>query len=137
MDNSIESVDLPDRQGFSLKLSVLQDSSIEDPTDYNDGLTHKQIEAWNSGEWCYVTVTVTASLDGIDLGTASVGAIAYGLLYITTEKDVLLRREYVSAQDISEDADYMEDLILESIACAKRQLTDLFSLAMANWSPKD
>jgi hypothetical protein len=53
----------------------------------DDGLTPKQIEAWKDDEWCYVSATVTLSLNSVEIGSATYGGLEFDTFLITNDDD--------------------------------------------------
>lgn len=107
--------------GFELKLSIEPDLFCT-PDDY-DGMTPKQIEAWNNDEWHYVCATVTASRLDIELGSCTYGGIEYGNYTYTDDDDNVTGRKWIDIDDI---ADYVgSELSGEAIWQAEQKITEL------------
>lgn len=69
-------------------------------TEDDEGLTPKQIAAYKQDEWEFVNVTVYAIANGLVLGSASYGGIAYGSYPETDENDNLIGRSVITIKDI-------------------------------------
>ncbi len=69
------------------------------PTD-DEGMTPKQVEAWNKDEWHYVHATVSIELDGITIGSATYGGIEYGNFVNTNERDSIISRSWIGENEI-------------------------------------
>ena len=74
--NIIETRHVGEHGGFDIDAHISPDPDLDPKTngDYSD----EAIAAWRSGDWSYVTVTVTASKDGVNLSRASIGGCEYG-----------------------------------------------------------
>jgi hypothetical protein len=58
---------------FDMRATIAHDSDTS-PDDI-DGLPQEHIEAWKRDEWFFCGVIVTASIDGVELGKASLWGI--------------------------------------------------------------
>ena len=72
----IDSKDLGEVGEFDIRAYLVPDDELTPTT--NGVYTDDVIAAWKRGEWHYVTVVVTASRDGVELGSASLGGCEYG-----------------------------------------------------------
>ena len=86
-DGAIDWRTLPARDGFTLTARKYYDTDST-PDDY-DCYTAKQVTAWRADEWQFVGLRVTASVDGIELGSADLWSIEDGRYTCTTEDDVV------------------------------------------------
>ena len=68
----------------------------------DDGLSPKQIKAWEQDKWFYVTAEVSIVYEGIVLGTGSYGGIEYGLFTYTDDEDNITKEAWISIEDIWE-----------------------------------
>jgi hypothetical protein len=66
----------------------------------DDGMTAKQVEAWNKDEWHYVQATVSIELDGITIGSATYGGLEYGDFVSTNEQDEFLSQSWIGENEI-------------------------------------
>ena len=53
----------------------------------DDGFTPKQIAAWKDDQWCYVSATVTLSLNGVEIGSAMYSGLEFDTFLITNDDD--------------------------------------------------
>lgn len=89
----------------------------------DDGLTPKQVQAWQDDEWAYNIATVSIELDGVEIGSASYGGIEYGQFTYTNDEDELIRKEWITEADIW---DYVgEELKGEAMSRAEENLGKL------------
>jgi len=114
MDGVIDWRTLPDRDGFTLTARKYHDTDST-PDDY-ECYTPKQVTAWQQDQWQFVGLVVTASVDGIELGTADLWSIEDGLFTATDEHDNVTR---VLDLDCLHDDDYLTDLVTEAITVAR------------------
>jgi len=98
MTGYIEKIKAGAMEGYELLLEINPDDFAH--TSDDEGLTKKQIEAYESDEWSYVTATVSAVKHGITLGEATYGMLEYGDLPITDESDNLIEVKAITAKDI-------------------------------------
>jgi len=92
----------------------------------DDGLTPKQIEAWKDDDWCYVSATVTLSLNSVEIGSATYGGLEFDTFLLTNDDD-----EITGTTEIREDKiwEYVGDeLAGEALSNAYE-----FSDAMQAW----
>ena len=124
MNEIIETVELPSRDGFDLRLELLPDYDCK-PVD-DEGLTPWQVAAWREDRWGYVVRHVIASKAGIDLGDAYLGGTEYGEFPCTTEDDALIETSSIYGEDLAKDTrDFCAFLIEEAIAEAELKLAEL------------
>lgn len=119
-DGAIDWRTLPARDGFTLTARKYYDTDGT-PDDY-DCYTANQVTAWRADEWQFVGLRVTASVDGIELGSADLWSIEDGRYTCTTEDDVVTD---VRDLDPLTDDDYLTDLTAEAIATARDNLAKL------------
>lgn len=72
---SWETVGLPSYKGWEMTLSI--SPFYAKPRDY-DCYDETQLAAWERDEWYFAELAVTASANGVDLGTASCVTLEYG-----------------------------------------------------------
>jgi len=117
----IDSKDIGQSENFTLTLVI--DYDLWQETLDDEGLTPKQIEAWKNEDWCYVTAKVIASKAGIDLGSATCGALEYGYFLITDEHDTPIETKNITINDI--DNWVGSELSSEAVSRAQEKLTEL------------
>lgn len=67
------------RDGFDIVLSIdYDDTYVSDPRDNDEGMSDEAARYWRDNRWHYVVVKVTASREGIELGTEYMGGVEYG-----------------------------------------------------------
>jgi hypothetical protein len=71
--------------GLDVRLTIEPDAWTRPEDD--DGLTPKQIEAWKDDDWCYVSATVTLSLNSVEIGSATYGGLEFDTFLITNDDD--------------------------------------------------
>lgn len=104
-----------ERDGFTIRIDVRPD---EDSTPFDsECYTPAQIAAWRRDKWFYVGYVYTATLEGVELGTASIWG---------TEWDILAGEGKWSSIDawIAENY-YHPDLMAECIDDARATLARL------------
>ena len=117
----IDSKKIGEEDGFTLTLIIDHDPWSDTCDD--DGLTPKQIEAWNNDEWWYVSATVTASRADIELGSYGYGGLEYGTYTNTDDSDNVVSKKDITIDDIN---DYVGlELAGEAISRAQEKLTEL------------
>mgnify|MGYP001067853107 CR=1 FL=1 len=84
------------QDGLDINLLIEHDPWTT-PEDY-DGMTPKQIAAWKDDDWHYVSATVTLSLNGVEIGSASYGGLEFGTFLNTNDND-----EITGTTEIDED----------------------------------
>jgi hypothetical protein len=84
--------------GADVFLSLNFDSWAR-PDDY-DGMTTKQVEAWNKDEWHYVQATVSIELDGVEIGSCTYGSIEYGNFVMTNDQDEFISQDWIGENEI-------------------------------------
>tara|TARA_R110000796_G_scaffold88804_1_gene191660 strand:- start:482 stop:898 length:417 start_codon:yes stop_codon:yes gene_type:complete len=92
----------------------------------DDCYTPKQIAAWRDDEWCYVSATVTLSLNGVEIGSAMYSGLEFDTFLNTNDDD-----EITGTKEIDEDTiwEYVGDeLAGEALSNAYE-----FSDAMQAW----
>jgi hypothetical protein len=72
----IESRQIGEHDGFRIDAHIAPDDGLDPKT--NGDYSEDAIAAWRSGDWAYVTVTVTASMEGVKLGRAALGGCELG-----------------------------------------------------------
>ena len=72
----IDTRDLGFQSGFDLRAYLVPDVEV-DPMSNGD-YSEEDIDAWRRGDWHYVHVVLTASRDGVELGSASLAGCEYG-----------------------------------------------------------
>lgn len=114
---AIDYRDLPARDGFDLRAELFYDPDVS-VRDY-DCYTPRQIEAFDRGDWDYCGIVVTASLDGRNLGSASIWGCEHGLYPITTEDDTITKTIWIDPLTGDSWDQYGDDLVSEAIAEAQ------------------
>ena len=110
--------------GLDVRLTIEPDAWAR-PDDM-DGFTPKQIAAWENDEWCYVSATVTLSLNGVEIGSATYSSLEFDTFLNTNDDD-----EITGTTEIDEDTiwEYVGDeLAGEALSNAYE-----FSDAMQAW----
>lgn len=74
----METTQLEPREGFDLDARV-EDDLDSDPTEFSC-YSAEDVEAWRRGDWHYVTVVVTASRAGVELGWSSLSGVESGIM---------------------------------------------------------
>ena len=121
-DARIEVKDLGTIDGFSIIGSLEYDHGS---TPYDaDCYSEEDIDAWKTDEWCYVGLLVTASIDGIELGTDSIWGNEYGFFIDHSKTDG--STIFISPYD---DGGYLPDLIDGAIHDARSNLERMVTLA--------
>lgn len=111
----IDTKDLGTIKGFDVRAGIVPDNDVS-VSDY-DCYDQPTIDAYGRGCWSYVGLIVTASRDGIELGSASLWGCEYG--------DMPGVIEWVSPLSHIDD-DY-SDVIDEAIAAARESLAKLIA----------
>jgi hypothetical protein len=109
-DYIIDKRELPAQDGFDLRAELVPD--YDGSTDDSDCYTPKQIAAWRNDDWRFVGIIVTASREGIDLGSASIWGTEYGDYIMTDEDDNVIDWQWVNP---AYDDDYLIDLVSEAL----------------------
>lgn len=99
--------------GFEIRAELYPDDTRVDDYEYSD----EDIKAWREDDWSFVGVVVTASLDGIDLGSSSLWSLEYGWLPTAGS--------FVNPITSSYSSDYLPDLIVDATTEAKAELARL------------
>lgn len=115
-------------QGFDLKLKLTPDDFFSPEDD--EGLTNKQVEAWNKEEWWFVYAEVVASRCDVELGAAGYGGIAYGYFTQTDEQDNVTGTVDLDAKSIM--AYVGAELAGEAISNAEEKLNELMKTMEEN-----
>jgi hypothetical protein len=132
--DAFETIGLPDWKGWTMEMSIVPFYSK--PWDYDDWYDDVQVAAWREDKWWFAELAITASANGVQLGTASMTTVEYGQLpvkqedgtYKTEDLDAeYYKREYVADVErlmIEAYDDAMERVrsILEHIE-GKREVT--------------
>lgn len=71
-----ETIGLPDWKGWTMELSI--SPFYAKPRDYDECYDDVQVAAWMEDKWWFAELSVTASANGINLGTASMVTVEYG-----------------------------------------------------------
>ena len=98
MQTLIDRISAGTIDGYELWLEIEADEFAY--PDDDEGLTPKQIQAYNENHWHYAIATVSAVKHGVTLGQASYGMLQYGVLPITDEQDNIIERRLIEAKDI-------------------------------------
>lgn len=112
------------RGAYSVRLDVADDYDAS--TDDADCYTTRQIAAFKTDDWQYVGVIAKVSLDGIELGRASLWCIERGWYPLTDENDNLTV-DPVEYLDVYDEA--ISDTIDEAIDDARSSLARLCAKA--------
>lgn len=126
MSNIIATRELGTIAGFEVRAHLEPDLDAS-PEDY-DCFDQADIDAWKNDQWEFVGVVVTASKEGIDLGTGYIGAVVHGQI---GEKSVdALEDEPGFIVNNVPDPDtfasgYGVGLVSDAIAAAKAKLAEL------------
>lgn len=98
----IETRTLPDRDGFQLTARKFRDT---DSTPFDaESYTSADIRAWKADRWTYVGIEVTASRNGVELGTASLWAVEDGTMADGTVADAFSHTLSQEGYDLPGDA---------------------------------
>lgn len=124
----IESKKAGAMEGFELTLRLFDDPWTT--TEDDEGLTAKQIEAWQNDEWFYVTAEVVASIAGVELGSASYPSIQWGSVPQTDEDDNLLSVLEITVHDI--DAYVGTELAYQALENAREKLAEILKIMEEN-----
>jgi hypothetical protein len=116
----IDSKMIGESEGFKLRMELEYDL-FADLTDCE--ITDKQTQAYLDAEWCFVTAEVIASKAGVDLGSATYGALEYGYFLITDEHDNPIETKNITIHDI--DNWVGSELSGEAISNAQEKLAEL------------
>jgi hypothetical protein len=108
----IDNKDMGTIDGFDVMARIEPDYDIT-PDDF-DCYDQQTIDAWKADRWNYVGIVVTASRDGIELGSSSLWGCEYG--------DMPGIDEWVSP--LNQIDDY-EDVVNDAIEQAKQTLAKL------------
>lgn len=108
----IDSKDLGTIAGFDISAAIEPDCDIT-PNDF-DCYDQQTIDAWKADRWYYVGLVVTASRDGIELGSSSLWGIEYG--------DMPGIDEWVNPLNQMDD---YQDIVDDAIEQAKQTLAKL------------
>lgn len=128
MRDIIETLELLPVEGFDLRADLVPDDTALDggPTDVAD-YPDDVVQAYRDGFWWFTGIIVTASRNGIDLGSDSVWGVEYGMM----------PKGDGTAIDIDplNDADgsfeyYRDGLIANAIADARMTLSNLADAAI-------
>lgn len=111
-------------EGFTVRLDVDDDYEAT-PAD-DEGMTPRQVKAWNDNEWQYVGIMAKASLEGHELGAASLWGIERGYVPLTDEDDTL-KVDPVEYLDVYDEA--IRDVISEAVEDARATLLQLVAKA--------
>lgn len=107
-----ETIGLPAWKGWEMQLSI--SPFYAKPRDYDECYDDVQVAAWMEDKWWFAELAVTASANGIDLGTASMITVEYGELPVLQEdgtyKTVWLDAEYYKREYIQD----VERLMIEA-----------------------
>lgn len=98
MSDAIESTTVEDEviPGLRWRVRVFADYDYQEPGDYGDGFTDKQVAAFKRGDWYFVYVTVTPKIGAVEYGEANEGTtFEYGEYLHTDEDDNVTGREYI------------------------------------------
>jgi hypothetical protein len=92
-----------DVNGIRYSVRIVPDDDLS-PCDYED-YTPRQVKAWEEGEWQFAGVLVSLGIPGLDDGWpgASVWAVEYGNVPLTTEDDELTGQAYDPAAYVRGD----------------------------------
>lgn len=117
----INTADWPDASIYKVRAHICfdPDSTLEDFEGYIED--DRIREAWAADDWHFVTLVVTASLNGIDLGTDALGGIEHGL-FPTTDDQGNPTTEYLDCLD---EPSYFKDQIEAAVRAADKALWDL------------
>jgi len=107
MNDIIETMELPSKEGFTLRLSALVDFTPISDT-FEDEQVKEVIERINSGEWLYFCAKVTAYKKGIELSSDYLGGCVYEGL-----------------EDFAECSGYVDDMINTVVNEAKETIKEL------------
>lgn len=100
--------------GFEIRAELVPDDArVEDLGLYSDA----NIKAWHEDAWSFVGVVVTASLDGIDLGSSSLWGLEYGWLPTAGG--------FVNPITSTYSSDYLRAVIVDATTDAKANLARL------------
>ncbi len=117
--NSREKLD-----GLDVYLSISEDP-FTTPDD-DDGLTPKQHKSWSNDDWYYVSATVTLSLNGVEIGSASYGGLEFGTFLLTNDND-----EITGTTELGED--HIWKYVGDELAGEALSNAYVFSDAMQAW----
>lgn len=121
MKDCFECAPLPPKGAFTITAGIEHDC-VTRPDDF-DCYTPSQVEAFENDEWQFVTLCIEASIEGIVLGNAYLGAIEYGDYLVTDENDNKLERIDITLEKIiSPEYGYIEDLTSECLFDAEATL---------------
>ena len=122
--NVIDSIDLDSVDGFDIRAEIVPDDTAYDEPqgDYPPEI----VEAWRNDDWHYVTIIVTASRAGTDLGSDSLCMVEYGTFPHT---DGTVWVDPLRDKDGSL-AYYRADMIDNAVADARMKLTELIDQAI-------
>jgi hypothetical protein len=106
-----ETIGLPDWKGWTMELSISPfHAKMFDYECYDE----VQVAAWMDDKWWFAELTVTASANGVNLGTASMITVEYGEFPVQLE-DGTYKTEYVDAEYYKREyVDDVERLIMEA-----------------------
>jgi hypothetical protein len=76
--NTIDSKDVGTVDGFDITARLVPDEDTR-PDEF-ECYTAEQLDAWRNDDWSYVGTEITASREGIALGSAYLGGSEYGSL---------------------------------------------------------
>ena len=82
----------------------------------------EDLAAWQRGDWAYVSVVITASRDGIELGRSALGGCEYGWFPGTSERITPLNGD---GHDFCNG--YGPGLIADAVADAEQSLARIGS----------
>lgn len=94
--------------------------------DDDDGMTPKQHKSWSNDDWYYVSATVTLSLNGVEIGSASYGGLEFGTFLLTNDND-----EITGTTEIDEDKIW--EYVGDELAGQALENAYEFSNAMQAW----
>jgi hypothetical protein len=122
----IDSIKLGTVDGFDIRADMVPDTAYysEPDGDY----TPEQIAWFKAGDWGYVGIIVTASRNGVDLGSDSLWAVDAG----TMPFDIPANQIFIDPLHDSNGtlATYRADMIDNAIADARLKLTELIDAAI-------